>query len=80
MDIDKLVHMANSIGQFFAAYPDRDEAVVSIARRIEMYWTPQMRRELLAGVTLAAGHHGLLPLVAEAISKHLVHPDPALKA
>lgn len=39
MDIDKLVRMANSIGHYFAAYPDREEAMASIAHHIEMSWT-----------------------------------------
>ncbi len=84
MDIDKLVHMANSIGQFFAAYPDQDEAMASIAKHIEMFWTPQMRCELLSHAldhtAQAASTHRLQPLVADALAKHLVQPGSALDA
>ena len=74
MDIDKLVRMANSIGHYFAAYPDRDEAMASIAHHIEMSWTPQMRRELLSHASQPASAHGLQALVADALAKHLVLP------
>ncbi len=74
MDIDNLVRMANRIGDYFAAYPDRDEAAVSIARHIEMFWTPQMRRALLDLATSEARTQALQPLVAHAVSKHLARP------
>lgn len=74
MDIDNLVRMANRIGDYFAAYPDRDEAAVSIARHMEMFWTPQMRRALLDLATTEAHPLALQPLVANAVSKHLVRP------
>lgn len=48
MDIDNLVHMANRIGEFFAAMPDRNEAKDGIVKHIRMYWEPRMRRSLLA--------------------------------
>ncbi len=75
MDIDKLVRMANSIGDYFAAYPDRAEAEASIARHIEMSWTPQMRRELLSHAAQPAHAHGLQALVADALAKHLAPPE-----
>ena len=80
MDIDKLVRMANSIGHYFAAYPDRDEAMASIAKHIEMFWTPQMRRELLNHATQPASAHGLQALVADALAKHRLQPGPPLDA
>ena len=48
MDTDNLVHMANHIGEFFAAMPDRKEAKDGIVKHIRLYWDPRMRRSLLA--------------------------------
>ena len=80
MDIDNLVRMANRIGDYFAAYPDQAEAQAAIAKHIQMFWTPQMRRELLACVAQGsegAETHGLHTLVADAVNKHLAQPTAA---
>ncbi|MBS0310953.1 MAG: formate dehydrogenase subunit delta [Proteobacteria bacterium] len=77
MDIDNLVRMANRIGDYFSAYPDRNEAEASIARHIQMFWTPPMRRELLACVARDDGMHGMHTLVADAVRKHLAQPATA---
>lgn len=44
----RLVQMANDIGNFFRALPDRDEAIAGIASHIKSYWTPKMREKLIA--------------------------------
>ena len=41
-----LVHMANRIGEFFQAMPDREEALLGVATHIRKFWDPRMRREL----------------------------------
>ncbi len=74
MDIDNLVRMANRIGDYFAAYPDRAEAEASIAQHIDMFWTARMRRELLDHVAARPSGHGVQALVASAVSRHLVAP------
>jgi formate dehydrogenase subunit delta len=69
MDIDNLVHMANQIGGFFSAFPDREEALSGIATHIHKFWEPRMRVLILDGVannTLPE----LMPLVSEALQKH----------
>jgi formate dehydrogenase subunit delta len=67
MDLDNLVHMANRIGQFFEAMPDRQEAIDGIATHIRKFWEPRMRHEL--GAAIAAGRAAeLRPLVAEALA------------
>ena len=48
MNSDNLVKMANQIGTFFEAMPDREEAVADIASHIKRFWEPRMRRALLA--------------------------------
>lgn len=78
MDIDNLVRMANRIGDYFAAYPDKDEAEASIAAHIRMYWTPQMRRALLAYLAQDTETRQLQAQVARAVSRHLAAPPRVL--
>jgi formate dehydrogenase subunit delta len=65
MDSDNLVRMANRIGQFFEAQPDRAEALEGISSHIEKFWTPMMREALAHH--LAQGGQGLDPMVREAL-------------
>lgn len=65
MDTANLIRMANRIGQFFDAMPDRAEAVEGVATHIRKFWEPRMRHALLAHVD-AHGTEGLHPLVAQA--------------
>lgn len=67
MDVDNLVRMANRIGEFFEAMPDRAEALDGVAQHLRRYWEPRMRTALLDHVAQQAGH-GLTPFVLEAIS------------
>lgn len=75
MDIDNLVRMANGIGDFFEAMPDRAEAKAGIAKHIRMYWEPRMREQLLAHID-GEGAEGLSPLVFEAIEGERSHLLP----
>ena len=65
--------MANQIGAFFAALPDRDEASAGVAEHIRKFWEPRMRAAL-AGRLAADGDDGLLaglsPLVRESLRRH----------
>ena len=65
MDIHRLIKMANEIGAFFEAEPDRTTAMEGIAGHIKRFWDPRMRRELLGWVDEHEGE-GLheLPLAA----------------
>lgn len=47
MDIHNLVKMANQIGAFFEAMPDRPQALQDIAGHIKRSWDPRMRHALL---------------------------------
>lgn len=69
MDIENLIHMANRIGDFFAAYPDRDEALRGIVDHLHRFWEPRMRRDLYAHFD-RDGAPGLKPIVAEAIRQY----------
>ncbi|MBC7735546.1 MAG: formate dehydrogenase subunit delta [Bacteriovorax sp.] len=69
MHTDSLVRMANQIGGFFEAMPDRTEALEGIAQHIRKFWEPRMRREFLAHVE-GGGSAELSSMVAEAIRRH----------
>jgi formate dehydrogenase subunit delta len=59
--IDKLVRMADQIGDFYAAMPER-EATEGAALHLRMYWTQKMIREI---ITFAdQGHPGLNAIAA----------------
>jgi len=66
MDPHRLVQMANQIGTFFQADPDRAAALDGIATHIKRYWDPRMRSQLLTWLDEHAGE-GLSETVAEAI-------------
>lgn len=70
-----MVHKANSIAQFFSAYPP-DEAVNGVAEHLEHFWEPRMRRQLLSFVE--EGGSGLHELVTAAVRK--LHPAPGRMA
>lgn len=66
MEAHKLVHMANQIGEFFEAMPDRPEALAGIALHINRFWEPRMRHELRQVVDEQGGD-GLRAIVLEAL-------------
>ena len=45
-----LVRMANDIGHFFGAEPEREDAIAGIANHIAKFWTKRMRDKLAAHV------------------------------
>ena len=69
MNVEHLIQMANQIGAFFEAMPDRPEALEGIAMHIKKFWEPRMRRELLSHLD-STGNVGLTAVVAEALTKH----------
>lgn len=69
MHIENLVKMANQIGGFFEAMPDREEALGDIAAHIKKFWEPRMKRAFLAHIDATSGE-GLDPIVLEAVARH----------
>lgn len=59
-----LVQMANDIGNFFRAEPDREDAITGIAKHIDSFWTKAMRRKIAAH-----GEEGLDELPREALRR-----------
>ena len=76
MSPDKLVHMANQIGKFFAT-SNPDGAASAISNHIAKFWEPRMRKQIYAH--LAQGGAGLDPFVKEALEA-LERKDPAALA
>ncbi|MFM8386652.1 MAG: formate dehydrogenase subunit delta [Planctomycetia bacterium] len=62
MALERLVAMANQIGDFFAPYPPARRAE-GLRNHLRTYWDPRMRAELLA--LIDAGGAGLAPHVIE---------------
>lgn len=46
-NIEHLIRLANRIGAFFDAMPDRAEGLEGIANHIQKFWEPRMRTALL---------------------------------
>jgi len=67
MNIERLVRMANDIGNFFKAEPDHATAVDGVALHLKRFWDPRMRKEIVAYVD--GGGAELMDLVREAVLK-----------
>ena len=66
MRIERLVSMANDIGAFFDAEPDKAEAARNIASHVKRFWDPRMRRQIVAHSR--EGGAGLNDVVRSAIA------------
>jgi len=75
MHLENLVSMANQIGTFFSAYPDRQEALDGIATQIHKFWEPRMRLLLINAVATGQAQD-LTPLVRDAVQANLEKLKP----
>jgi formate dehydrogenase subunit delta len=81
IEVERLVAMANQIGDFFSAYPpgQREEGVRNHLRN---YWDPRMRAALLEHVDAAGGeglHAHVLAgarLLREAVRERTAYAGP----
>jgi formate dehydrogenase subunit delta len=64
--IEKLVRMANQIGDYFNAMPE-SEAVTGAADHLRLYWTPKMVGEIIGYVD--SGHSGLNATALRAVAE-----------
>jgi formate dehydrogenase subunit delta len=84
MEIANLVRMANSIGSFFDAMPDRAEALDGVATHIQKSWEPRMRIALLAFLDQHPdgidGEVRLSPTLLEAVNKNRQRLVPRVAA
>ena len=69
MHVEHLVKMANQIGDFFEAMPDRTQALEDAAQHIKRFWEPRMRREFLAHID-SAGAGELNETMAQVVIRH----------
>lgn len=66
MNLATLIKMANQIGAFFEAMPDREQAVRDVASHLRRTWDPRMRTQLLAILGTPAEQE-LKPMVRDAL-------------
>jgi formate dehydrogenase subunit delta len=64
--VDKLVKMANQIGDFFVAQRAH-EPVAGVTEHLKKFWDPSMRKKIIEHV--AHGGKGLDPIVLEAVKR-----------
>lgn len=55
MNIEHLVKMANQIGAFFAAEPDREQAAREVASHLRRFWERRMREAIIAHLRNGGG-------------------------
>jgi formate dehydrogenase subunit delta len=65
---EHLVQMANDIGNYFRAEPNRQVALDGIANHINKFWAPRMRKKFLEYVQQHGGA-GLDELPRAAVAK-----------
>ena len=66
MRVERLVTMANDVGAFFGADPDKGEAARNVASHLKRFWDPRMRHEIVAHYR--EGGAGLDTVVRSAIA------------
>jgi formate dehydrogenase subunit delta len=70
MQTETLIKMANQIGDFFEAEPNKTQAQLDIANHLNRFWTKDMRNQITAHVQTKQGA-GLHAQVISAIAEHL---------
>lgn len=70
MESDKLIKMANQIGDFFAANPDAEAAKKDIASHLKKFWNSVMIDSIVDHVKKHKGE-GLHTPVREAIEQYI---------
>lgn len=69
MDIQRLISMANQIGDFYESYPNQSHAQQDIAGHLNKFWALPMRKQIAEYVQ--QGGAGLHAQVASAVKAHL---------
>ena len=77
MTIQRLIHMANQVANFFGSYSEA-EAIEGTATHLKNFWDPRMRREIEAHLADKDGA-GLTPIALEAV-KRIAAKDAAKKS
>jgi formate dehydrogenase subunit delta len=69
MDIHHLIKLANNVGSFFEAEPDKKKGAQGVATHLKNFWEPRMRRQILGYLDDQNGE-GLSELVLSALRTH----------
>ncbi len=69
MDIQRLITMANQIGDFYKSYPDQAQADLEVAGHLNRFWALPMRKQIAQYAN--EGGVGLHAHVLTAIKAHL---------
>lgn len=70
MKVERLITMANQIGDFYQAFPDETQAQKDIVQHLNKFWAQSMRDDMRAHVENNDGD-GLSPLVLAAVRNYL---------
>ena len=70
MQNETLIKMANQVGDFFEAEPNKAQGNLEIANHLNRFWTLDMRQQIAKYVNEESGA-GLHAQVVTAISQHL---------
>lgn len=76
MNLDRLVAMANDIGNFFGSEPRPEDRIAGVANHLSRFWNARMRHQLIA-YAREQGGRDLSDHVREAV---LRLPDPPAAA
>jgi formate dehydrogenase subunit delta len=71
MQTERLVAMANQIGDFYKSFPDQAQSKHDIAQHLEKFWAKSMRDQIVVHVDKQRGE-GLHPIVLDAIKEYLM--------
>ncbi|MGQ0442071.1 MAG: formate dehydrogenase subunit delta [Methylophilaceae bacterium] len=70
MRVEKLIKMANQVGDFYGAFPDKEEVKREIAGHLNRFWNLNMRQSIANHVAEKQGL-GLHAHVIQAIQQYL---------
>jgi len=70
MQTERLITMANQIGDFYKSFPDQAQSKHDIAQHLEKFWALSMRTQIVDYVNQQNGE-GLHGIVRDAIKEHL---------
>lgn len=69
MNTEHLINMANQIGAYFEAEPDRAVARAGVADHLAHFWEKRMRQSIYVCLDTGKATE-LTPLVSEALTQH----------
>ena len=76
--VDRVIIMANDIGNFFRAEPDRKAALEGISNHMNKFWTRKMRQKFLEYVQHGGQELDELPRAAAAFVTVAPAPQAAV--